>query len=330
MGQQTHPVAGVLRQRGQQQRGVERCLEPRSAAHPAGCGAAGVEDEQDLAVPLRAPGADHDVAAPSRCPPVDRTRVITADIGAQRVELAALTAHESGNRAIQLAQPGELVRQQPPAGERRQHPDRPRRSAGPLPARETQRTERPDRDARGCPLAAAGRHQRRAQAGVFATADVDPPRPRGGAGGWWPGVSDHRAQRAVAGVGDREGDLGGLAEPGAGGTAALEADRTRRRREAEIDEHANDQHGPDQQHGQPAERHDEHDEGPDRRRNNGPPGQRHLDPESMSGQRGTGTAASTPSSTPSALTPSSSASGRTLTRCRNVGRASALTSSGVT
>ncbi len=39
---------------------------------------------------------------------------------------------------------------------------------------------------------------------------------------------------------------------------------------------------------------------------------------------------STPSSTPSAVTPSSSASGRSATRCRRVGRASALTSSGVT
>ena len=48
------------------------------------------------------------------------------------------------------------------------------------------------------------------------------------------------------------------------------------------------------------------------------------------GYRGTGTEASTPSSTPSAVTPSSSASGRSCTRCRKVGRASVLTSSGVT
>src|SRR5690606_25811573 len=47
-------------------------------------------------------------------------------------------------------------------------------------------------------------------------------------------------------------------------------------------------------------------------------------------QRGTGTAASTVSSTVSALTPSSSASGRSWTRWRSVGCARALTSSGVT
>ena len=46
--------------------------------------------------------------------------------------------------------------------------------------------------------------------------------------------------------------------------------------------------------------------------------------------RGTGTDASTASSTPSAVAPSSSASGRSCTRCRRVGRASALTSSGIT
>ncbi len=63
----------------------------------------------------------------------------------------------------------------------------------------------------------------------------------------------------------------------------------------------------------------------DQRRDRGPPGQRHR-----RGYRGTGTEASTPSSTPSAVTPSSSASGRSCSRCRKVGRASALTSSGVT
>src|SRR5205814_3046137 len=47
-------------------------------------------------------------------------------------------------------------------------------------------------------------------------------------------------------------------------------------------------------------------------------------------QRGTGTVASTPSSTPSAVTPSSSTSGRTRMRWRRHGRATALTSSGVT
>jgi hypothetical protein len=45
---------------------------------------------------------------------------------------------------------------------------------------------------------------------------------------------------------------------------------------------------------------------------------------------GTGTAASTLSRTPSTRTPSSSASGRSWTRCRSVERASAFTSSGVT
>jgi hypothetical protein len=48
------------------------------------------------------------------------------------------------------------------------------------------------------------------------------------------------------------------------------------------------------------------------------------------GYRGTGTEASTPSSMPSGDAPSSSASGRSWTRCRNVGRARAFTSSGVT
>ncbi len=47
-------------------------------------------------------------------------------------------------------------------------------------------------------------------------------------------------------------------------------------------------------------------------------------------QRGTGTLFSTVSITASAVTPSSSASGRILMRCRRAGPASALASSGVT
>ena len=62
-------------------------------------------------------------------------------------------------------------------------------------------------------------------------------------------------------------------------------------------------------------------QGPGQGRERRAPGQRH---------RGTGTEPSTASSTPSAVAPSSSASGRSCIRCRSVGRASALTSSGVT
>lgn len=50
----------------------------------------------------------------------------------------------------------------------------------------------------------------------------------------------------------------------------------------------------------------------------------------MSCQRGTGTDASTPSSTPSVLAPSNSASARSTTRWRRVAFARAFTSSGVT
>ena len=103
----------------------------------------------------------------------------------------------------------------------------------------------------------------------------------------------------------------------------------------------------------------QHDERAEQRRHRGPAGQRHRgSPRSGdspgtgdhrgtgippgtghhrgpgiprgAAHRGTGTEARTASSTPSAVAPSISASGRSWIRCRNVGRASAFTSSGVT
>ena len=76
MGDEVDPVAGARGQRGQQQRRVHRGVEPWRVADPAGGGAAGVEDEQDVPVALGPPGAHHDVAGAERRAPVDRADVV--------------------------------------------------------------------------------------------------------------------------------------------------------------------------------------------------------------------------------------------------------------
>ena len=96
-------------------------VEAGQVAHPPGAGAAGVEGEDDTPVPLRPVCAHHDVRAPRRRAPVDGTRVVPGHVLAEAVELRALTSPAHRDRAFDLAQPCELVRQQPPGPEQRQY-----------------------------------------------------------------------------------------------------------------------------------------------------------------------------------------------------------------
>ena len=107
--QQVDPVAGPGGQRRQQQRGVHRVVELGLVADPAGGGAAGVEHDQHVPVPLRPPGPDHDRGRPGGAPPVDRPDVVAGHVLAQAVELRALAA-------LQDASTGRRARAAGPAG----------------------------------------------------------------------------------------------------------------------------------------------------------------------------------------------------------------------
>ena len=137
---QVDPVPGPGRERGEQQRGVHRRVQPRDAADPAGRGPAGVQHDDDPPVPLGPPGPHHHVPAAGRRPPVDRADVVADDVLAQRVELGARPAQHRPVLAVELAQLGQLLGKVPAAAERRQHPHghaarwrpcRPARPSGP-------------------------------------------------------------------------------------------------------------------------------------------------------------------------------------------------------
>ena len=67
-GDEVDPVAGARRQRGEQQGGVHRRVQPRDVVDPAGRGAPGVQDEHHPAVALGLPGAHHHVVGCARWP----------------------------------------------------------------------------------------------------------------------------------------------------------------------------------------------------------------------------------------------------------------------
>ena len=139
-----------------------------------------------------------------------------------------------------------------------------------------------------------------------------------------PGRPDHGPQRPPAGVAHRDRDGRRLAEqhPGVAGPGDPQPPHAGRQHQVRDDGRGQQQRSPpaaQPRYGTPV---------PAARRSAQPVPSARSAP--WPGYRGTGTDASTASSTPSGVAPSSSASGRSWTRCRRVGRASAFTSSGVT
>ena len=137
-----------------------------------------------------------------------------------------------------------------------------------------------------------------------------------------PGVAETGAQRAAGGVGDREGDVGGFAEAYGGVAGAGEAQAAYGGGQGEVAGAGQGQGSVDGEDARPAGFPDAYGEGAEGREEGGASGEGH--------QRGTGTWARIALMTESAVTPSISASGRSWTRWRSVGRASAFTSSGMT
>ena len=137
-----------------------------------------------------------------------------------------------------------------------------------------------------------------------------------------PGVAEVGAQRAAGRVGDREGDVGGLAQAYGGVAGAGQAEAAYGRGQGEVAGAGEGQGGVDGEDARPAGFPDADGEGAEGRQEGGASGECH--------QRGTGTWARIALMTESAVTPSISASGRSWTRWRRVGRARAFTSSGMT
>ena len=334
VGEQVDPVAGPGGERRQQQRGVHRGVQARRVADPAGrrCGRCRARSS------TRRSRSGRQVrtmtsAAPRGGPPVDRADVVADDVLAQRVELGALAADLHRGPAVELAQPGQLrgrcwrevnggsTRSRPrarraspagaarPSGPTRAHGDpgrRPVAAPGRAQQRWSSRRRSPGRHVEPVPRAATAPARR--QPGVAQPAADPAPRP-----GW------SRSARTVAGSPSRT-----AASP----ARASRSDRTRAG-QREVDR----QHAAASSAGRRAARRartasSSHHDGTPRPARPAPA--RPVSAIDRASARGRGRWPSTPSSTASAVTPSSSASGRSSTRCRSVGRASALTSSGVT
>ena len=133
--------------------------------------------------------------------------------------------------AVELAQPGQLLRQVPAAVERGQHPDCPRCRPPALARREPERPERADRDRGRGLVPAAVRAQLRGQQGPAARGYGEPGVRGSGARARLPGIPDHRPRRTARRVGDLEHDRRTLAEQYPGVTGASQPHPAHRCRE---------------------------------------------------------------------------------------------------
>ena len=174
-------ITGPGCQGRQQQCGVHRPVQARPAARvprrgvdadAARGGPAGVQHDDHPTVPLRPPGADHDVGPPRGGAPVDGPDVVADDVFAQRVEFGALAADQHRDRAVELAELRQPRRQVLAREERRKDPHLRRHPVRALPARQAQRTDGPRRDQRRLLVAAADRPQRRVDPKSLSTSDL--------------------------------------------------------------------------------------------------------------------------------------------------------------
>ena len=317
-------------ERREQQRGVHRGVQPRRVADPPGARSGRCRGRCST----RRSRSGRQVRTTTSAgagggPPVDRADVVALDVVAQRVELGALPAHPHRRAAVELAQPGQPAGQVPArrgtGGSTRTAPGTAVRR---LAARQPQRADRAHGDAVGRPVAAAGRAQRVGRGAA---------RRRGRRSGCRvgrarrgrPRVAHHAAHAAPARCSSRQLGLWPARRAGPRGARRARSRRRtrrrpparRRRRRAATSEHATAATPASRRPAARAGRAGEHGTSAARA------GQRHGGRPLSAGRA---RRRATLSSTPSTVTPSSSASGRSATRWRSVGRASALTSSGVT
>ena len=110
VGEEVHAVAGAGGQGGEEQGRVHGGVQARRVADAAGGGAAGVQDEEDVAVAFGTPGAYRDRRLAGGGAPVDRAGVVAGNVLAEAVELRALAAGQDAGAAVEFAQAGQLGR----------------------------------------------------------------------------------------------------------------------------------------------------------------------------------------------------------------------------
>ena len=208
-----------------------------------------------MPVALGPPGAHDEIARPGGRAPVDGPHVVADHVAAQRVELAALPALADQHRAVDLPQPGQLLGQEPPGAERRQHLQRARHVELPLSGGEPERSVRPDRHPPGVPLAAPRGNERGDDAPPFAARHRHRLAARRRPGRRHPRVADQRAQRAPSAVGEGQDRLALLGEPDGAARVAAQPQRRDAGGEAEVDDDSGDeQAGVDQHRARPTRR----------------------------------------------------------------------------
>ena len=218
-----HPVACVPGQRGEQERGIHRGVEPGGVADATGARARGVEHDDDPPVLLGLPGAHDEVLAPGGRPPVDGAHVVTLDVLAQAVELGALPSGAHGRAPVELAEHRQPARQVPPRRERVQRPERPRHRERPLARGEPQRPEDPHGDAVGSSVTTTGRGEVGGEAHPLVRRHGEVVHGILRSGGGRPGVPQQAAHPTTGGVGDPQAARRALAEAHLGGPAAHDA-----------------------------------------------------------------------------------------------------------
>lgn len=171
IGKQVHAVAGASREGREQQGRVQGRVETGHVTDAPRRGTAGVQDDEDVAVPLGAPRAYRDGGLTCSGPPVDGPGVVARHVRTQAVEFRALATGEDTGAAVELAESGETGRQMLPAGEGRQDPYRPWDLVVPLSGGEPQRAEGADGDALGSAVAPSSRPQDGGQTAAFARRD---------------------------------------------------------------------------------------------------------------------------------------------------------------
>lgn len=280
-----------------------------------------------MAVALGAPRTDGHRGPAGGGAPVDGAGVVAGDVVAEAVELGALTARQEAGAAVEFAEPGQPGGQVLAAGEGRQDADRPGDGVCSLAGEEAERSVRTDRHAVGVAVAAAGGQQTGGQAAAFSGGDDEVVPGRRGFGGGepgarGPGVADAGAERAGARVGHRQVHVGRFAQAYGGVAGAVQPQGADGRGEGVVDRAGHGEGAVDREHARPARFEEAYGDAAESREQRGASGEGH--------QRGTGTWVRIAEMTESEVTPSISASGRSCTRWRRVGRARAFTSSGVT
>ncbi len=321
-GHQPGAVTKACGDRGQHQRRVHGVFQPWHTTDPAGHDPSGVKKHEHGLVALRSVRA-HDGATGTRGRgPIDATELVIDGVLAEVFELGTAAPSLRGAQPnLQDPRPVDAQLGLLARAEDRKYPQTTRKAPGLLASGQPERTDGPDNELIWGESAAALRCDGRPDCHPCAWRDDEPDPPRAGLQRRGQLIGEGQAQATAGGVADAPHHLTICPEGDGLRKLALDFDRAGGRSEQYIEHRRGEHHPVSDDHGPSGKRGD--DGGHGRHHDGQPPGE-------DGHYRGTGTVARMVSSTPSAVTPSSSTSGRTWTRCRSVALAIAFTSSGVT